>query len=54
MISTALYRSGSSPHSGGRRQGNEDDRGSAAVDRDVTGLGSDRTVVWVNVMHVAC
>jgi len=37
------------PPSAGRRQGDVDERCSAAVDRDVTGLGSHRTVVWVDV-----
>ena len=39
MIPTDLHRSGSSPHSAGRRQGDVDERYSAAVDRDGIGLG---------------
>ena len=41
---TDLHRSGSSPHSAGRRQGGVDERYSAAVDRDGTWLGSHRSV----------
>ena len=44
MIPTDLHRSGSSPHSAGRRQGDVDERYSAAVDRDGIGLGSHRSV----------
>ena len=44
MIPTDLHRSGSSPHPAGRRQGDEDERYSAAVDGDGIGLGSHRSV----------
>jgi len=38
MIPTDLHRSGSSSHSAGRRQGDVDERYSAAVDRDGIGM----------------
>ena len=39
MIPTDLHRSASSPHSAGRRQGDVDERYSAAVDRVDTRIG---------------
>ena len=44
MIPPDLHQSGNFPHSAGRRQGGEDERYSAAVDRDGTGLGSHPSV----------
>jgi hypothetical protein len=53
MIPPDLHRSGSSPHPAGRRQGDVDERYSAAVGRDGTGLGSHRSVGWVGVARRA-
>ena len=39
--------------SAGRRQGDVDERCSAAVDRKIIGLGSHRIVVWVEVARVS-
>jgi len=55
MIPTDLHRSGSFPRPAGRKQGDVDERYSAAVDRDGIGLGSHRS--WlerVGVERVAC
>jgi len=48
MIPTDLHRSGSSPNSAGRRQGDVDERYSAAVDRDGIGLGYISSVRGLN------
>ena len=47
-------RSGSSPHSAGRRQGDVDEGHSAAVDRDGAGLGSHRSVAWTDRCCACC
>ena len=50
VIPTALHRPASSSHSAARRQLCVDEGCSAAVDRDVTVLGSHRSVVWFGSM----
>ena len=56
MIPTDLLRSSISLHSAGRKQGDGDERYSAAVDRDGTGLGSfiGSRLEQVGVARVAC
>ena len=54
MIPTDLHRSGSSCHSAGRRQGDVDERYSAALDRDDIGLGSHRPVARTDRCCACC